>query len=152
LERPALIPDILPGLRHSVPEVRAEAANAIGQAAQGWKHDKPDAGLDSALAALAARLRVDAEPDVRAALAETVGRLPYATAAQVEKAEQVLVDFDGRAESVTDRLGVAKGFEALVRISRKVREPGPDALAVLKRSIVAGGAEATTGARIRRLS
>jgi cyclophilin family peptidyl-prolyl cis-trans isomerase/HEAT repeat protein len=152
LERPSLISDILPALRHSVPEVRAEAANAIGQASQGWKREKPDAGLDAALAALAARLKVDAEPDVRAAIAETIGRLPYASGAQVEKAEQVLVDFDGRAESVTDRLGVAKGFEALVRISRKLHEPGPDALAVLKRDVVAGGAEATTGARIRRLS
>src|SRR6478735_11395833 len=37
LERPALIPDILPGLRHPLPEVRAEAANAIAQAAQGFR-------------------------------------------------------------------------------------------------------------------
>ena len=28
-------------LRHPLPEVRAEAANAIGQAAQGWKREKP---------------------------------------------------------------------------------------------------------------
>src|SRR5207249_1515097 len=37
LERPALIPDIVPGLRQAAPEIRAEAANAIGQAAAGWK-------------------------------------------------------------------------------------------------------------------
>src|SRR5688500_12677308 len=36
LERPALISDLLPALRHALPEVRAEAANAIGQAAEGW--------------------------------------------------------------------------------------------------------------------
>src|SRR4051812_9461494 len=33
LERPALIADIAPLLKHAVPEVRAEAANAIAQAA-----------------------------------------------------------------------------------------------------------------------
>jgi cyclophilin family peptidyl-prolyl cis-trans isomerase/HEAT repeat protein len=153
LERPALIPDILPSLRNAVPDVRAEAANAIGQAAQGWKKEKPSLqGLDSALAALAARLRVEAEPDVRAAIAETIGRLPYQSPQQVEKAEQVLVDLDGHNESITDRLGVAKGMEALVRMSRKVREPGAEALATMKRYVEVGGAEATTGARVRRLA
>jgi HEAT repeat protein len=32
LERPSLIPDIVPALRNALPEVRSEAANAIGQA------------------------------------------------------------------------------------------------------------------------
>src|SRR5437867_3025067 len=32
IERPAQIPDILPSLRHALPEVRVEAANAIAQA------------------------------------------------------------------------------------------------------------------------
>src|SRR6185436_5486512 len=36
LERPALAADIVPALRHPLPEVRSEAANAIGQAVQGW--------------------------------------------------------------------------------------------------------------------
>jgi len=35
LERPALIPDLIPSLRHALPEIRSEAANAIGQAAHG---------------------------------------------------------------------------------------------------------------------
>src|SRR5882762_9126006 len=33
LQRPELIPEIAPALRHSIPEIRSEAANAIGQAA-----------------------------------------------------------------------------------------------------------------------
>jgi len=152
LERPALIADILPLLKNIEPDVRAEAANAVGQAAQGWKRDKPaGAALDPVLAALAARLRVDADADARAALAETIGRLPYSSGAQVDKAEQVLVDFDARAESIVDRLGVAKGLEALARISRRVHPIGPDAMAVLKRLAVPNG-EATGGARVRRLS
>src|SRR6478609_9503839 len=55
LERPALIPDLLPSLRHALPEIRAEAANAIAQAAQGWKSQPPAAGtIDAASGALAA--------------------------------------------------------------------------------------------------
>src|SRR5207237_5065401 len=41
LERPELIPDILALLRSPFPEVRAEAADAAGQAAQGWKQPAP---------------------------------------------------------------------------------------------------------------
>ena len=37
LERPALIADVVPSLRNALPEIRSEAANAIAQAAQGWK-------------------------------------------------------------------------------------------------------------------
>ncbi len=37
LERPALIPDILPALTSRYAEVRAEAANAVAQAASGLK-------------------------------------------------------------------------------------------------------------------
>ena len=58
LERPSLIADITPGLRQSVPELRAEAATAIGQAAQGWTRDRPatPAALDAAFAPLVARV------------------------------------------------------------------------------------------------
>ena len=155
LERPALIADILPLLRSAMPEVRAEAANAIGQAAAPWKSDPPKAAaatLDTALASLAARLKVEADPDVRAALAETIGRLPYTSATQVDKADQVLVDMAMRAESVTDRLGVAKGFEALVRISRKLQPPSAEAQSTLKHFVIPNPGEAVGGARVRRLA
>jgi cyclophilin family peptidyl-prolyl cis-trans isomerase len=153
LERPALVADILPSLRNAEPEVRAEAANAVGQAAQGWKRDKPaGAALDPVLGTLAARLKVDGDADVRAALAETIGRLPYSSAAQVDKAEQVLVEYAGGGESITDRLGAAKGLEALARISRRVRPLGPDAIATLTRLATPAAADASGGARVRRLS
>ena len=155
LERPALIADILPLLRHSVPEVRAEAANAVAQAAQGWKKDPPPAAgaaLDTALATLAARLRVEADADVRAAIAETIGRVPYMTAAQVTKADQVLADFALRGESVTDRLGAAKAFEALIRINRKLQPPGTESLATLKQLATDRPPEANGAARVRRLA
>ena len=154
LERPSLIADILPSLRHPAQEVRAEAANAVGQAAQGWKADKPPqaSAIDAASAPLVARLKVEAEPDVRAAIYETLGRLPYVSAAQAEASERTLVAAGEHAETVTDRLGVAQAFEAFVRTQRNVRAPGEEAIALLKHLAVPGASDVATGARIRRLS
>ena len=154
LERPSVISDLTPALRHALPEVRAEAANAIGQAAQGWKgeHAPAASALDAAVAPLVARLKVEADADVRAAICETIGRLPYRSAAQVEAAERTLLEMASRVASVTDRLGVAKGFEALVRVQRKLRTPGSDAIALLRRLATPAPGESATGARVRRLA
>jgi cyclophilin family peptidyl-prolyl cis-trans isomerase/HEAT repeat protein len=154
LQRPELISEIAPALRHAFPEIRSEAANAIGQAAQGWRGDTAPAGsaIDAAAAPLAARLKVEADADVRAAICETIGRLPYRTEAQVDAAERTLLEMAGRAETVTDRLGVAQGLEALVRMQRRLRAPGKDAIALLQRLARPGTADAATGARVRRLA
>jgi cyclophilin family peptidyl-prolyl cis-trans isomerase/HEAT repeat protein len=154
LERPALIPDLIPSLHNALPEIRSEAANAIGQAAQGWKADKAPvaSAIDAVSSPLVARLKVEPEPDVRAAICETIGRLPYVNATQAEAAERTLIEMASRAEAVTDRLGVAQGFEGLVRIQRKVRAPGEEALAVLRRLVMPMKGEASTGARVRRLA
>jgi len=164
LERPALIADLLPSLRHALPDIRSEAANAIAQAARGWREGSgarvqgsgftapTAAAIDGASSALTARLRIEAEPDVREALCDALGRIPYQNAAQAESAERVLVDMAGRAETVTDRLGVAQGLEALVRTQRKLRAPGEDAVAVLRRLATPVKGEAVTGARVRRLA
>ena len=155
LERPSLLPDITPALQHATPEIRAEAANAIGHAAQGWKHDPgtaPASTLDGVASTLAARLKLDTDPDVRAAICETIGRLPYTTTAQVDSAERALLDMAGRAASVIDRVGVAKGFEPFVRLHRALRPPSEAAIALLRRFAMAGKDEAATGARVRRLS
>ena len=154
LEQPALILEITPFLKNAFPEIRSEAANAVGQAAQGWKGDRqaPAAALDAAVAALVARLKVEAEPDVRGAICETIGRLPYATAAQVESAERTLLEMASRGEAIGDRLGVAKGFEALARIHGKLRPPGGEAIALLRRMASPGASEAVTAARVRRLA
>ena len=136
LERPELIADIVPGLRHVLPEIRAEAANAFAQAAQGWARD-PTArahrtNLESAAATLTARLTIEAEPGVRAALAEAIGRLPYADAPQVQKAERTLLDLLARSHSTTDRLGVAAGLRATSRLRRTLNAPGGDAVPALR--------------------
>ena len=137
LERPDFIAEIVPSLRHPLPEIRAEAANAIGQAARGWVKARPEkppprTGLDAALAALLARLSVEADADVRAAIAETIGRLPYASADQVEKARDALLELMTRAQAPTDRLGVALGLEAVVRLHRSVSAPTREVLEALR--------------------
>jgi len=154
LERPSLIADLLPSLRSALPEIRIEAANAVAQAAQGWRADKPPAAaaVDAVFAPLAARLKIETEPDVRAAISESLGRLPYVTASQAEAAERALVEAGGRAETVTDRLGVAKGLEAAVRLQRTLRAPGSDAIALLEHLAAPGGPDAAIGARVRRLA
>ena len=153
LERPALIPDITPALKHPLPEVRAEAANAIAQAAQGWKGERSPAdarALTAALSTLAARLHVEADGDVRAALTESIGRLPYAAASDVSEAERTLLAVATSA-SVIDRLGVAKGFEALARGAQKIQPPSAEAVAAL-RGLARSTGDTANGSRIRRLA
>ncbi len=154
LERPALIPDITFALRNALPEIRSEAADAIAQAAQGWKREPTAAASarEAAFAALAARLKVEADADVRAAICESIGRLPYATAAQAETAERTLLETAANAVNVTDRFGVAKGFEAYVRIQRKLRPASDDVVTRLRRLSELAPREAATGARVRRLA
>jgi peptidyl-prolyl cis-trans isomerase B (cyclophilin B) len=159
LERPSLIADILPLLRHSIPAVRAEAANAVAQAAQGGATNALVAeGKASAAAqsALAERLTVETESSVRAAICEAIARLPYRTAPEVERAESALVAAADRYAGITDQLGVVKGFEVLARRHQHLRPLGPSAIARL--STIARSAatrteqDATRDARLRRLA
>jgi cyclophilin family peptidyl-prolyl cis-trans isomerase len=164
LERPALIADLIPSLRHALPEIRSEAANAIAQAAQGWKRGSGSgvqgsgftaptaAAIDGASNPLAARLKIEAEPDVREAICDALGRLPYVNAAQAESAERTLLEMAGRAETLTDRLGVAQGLEGLVRTQRTLRTPDDAALTLLRRLAIPLKGETVTGALVRRLA
>src|SRR5436309_7421101 len=66
LERPALVADILPFLKHSLSEIRSEAATALGQALTSAKGDAASAGAATAvIEAFAARLSVEADAAVR---------------------------------------------------------------------------------------
>ena len=141
LNRPDLIPDLVPSLGSVVPEIRAEAANAIAQAAGGWATQPPTKGptraaLDRASAALVSRLTVETDADVRAALADAIGRLPYGSIEQIDKAEQTLLDFMRRTQSPADRLGVVQGFEMLIR-QRLPLGPPTDATLDLLRVLAA---------------
>ena len=157
LERPALITDILPGLRHRLPEVRAEAANAIAQAAQGLRNGTaPALSLVPAQTALITRLGADDTPAVRAAAAESLARLPYASAADVARAETALLEFAPRATTNTDRLGLAKALEAFTRLQRAMPPPGAGVTDILRRlardEASRPDQERLRDARVRRLA
>src|SRR5215831_2095739 len=159
-ERPAEIADIVPSLRHMLPEVRVEAANAIAQAAQGFRSIKTTTGplsVASTQSTLIARLDVEAEATVRAALCEAIARLPYKSAPDVERAETIIVSLGSSATATTqDRLGVAKSLEALFRMHRSIRPAGPAAIDLLKSFMRQSGtrsnAELLRDARVRRLA
>lgn len=133
-ERVSLIPDLFPALRHRLPEVRAEAANALAQAAQGFKAAASGRGtiaLTSTQEALSGRLAVEATPSVRAAICEALARLPYRKAEDVSRAEASIV---GAAEHATliDRLGAAEALETMIRLHAAIRPAGARALALLE--------------------
>jgi peptidyl-prolyl cis-trans isomerase B (cyclophilin B) len=153
LERPALLADILPSLRHPLREIRAEAATAIAQACQGWTHKPPPkeparVDLDAAATALVARLGVEADGNVRTVIGESIGRLPYVTAGQVEKAKRALLGLMARSQSAADRLGVAKGLEEVARLDRKLSPIDSDVAAALR----ALSSSPARDARVRRLA
>ena len=157
LERASLVVDILPGLQHRLPEVRAEAANAVAQAAQGLKDVAgPRPGLTPAQAALTARLGGEADPGVRAVLFEAIARLPYADTADIDRAEATLVGSADRATTSEDRLGLAKGLEAVARLHRDRHKVGQPAMALLQRLARADPGrpepDLLRDARVRRLA
>jgi len=135
LERPSHVPDILPALNDDDADVRAEAANAVAQAASGVRRGAsggpPPAAL---LQTFRARLAEEADADVRAALAESLARLPYSDPESVAAAQQTLVDLAGQHAEVADRLGLAKAFEALVRLHKPVTLT-PAAREILRRLV-----------------
>jgi cyclophilin family peptidyl-prolyl cis-trans isomerase/HEAT repeat protein len=149
-ELPALIPVIVPMLQSPLPEVRAQAADAIGQASQGWRAVPPAKRTalspESVVETLVSRLKAEADPDVRAAITETIGRLPYATADQVGTATRILVQI-APGETVIDRLGVATGLDDLVRFNRSVL---PDPAAVIAKLQSLAASDPSRDARVRR--
>src|SRR5262245_13624294 len=158
LERPALLNQILPSLRSANPDVRAEAANAVAQAAQGFKLPKPSSpmSLSAVQAALIGRLEGEAEGSVRGALCEAIARLPYTSAADVDRAERAIISASTRNHTLPDRLGVAKAFEALVRIQLQLRLPSESAIELMKSLVLEPGfepgIEPLRDARVRRLA
>lgn len=133
LERVSLIPDLLPALKHSLPEVRVEAANALAQASQGFAHppSPPVATIQSVQASLVDRLGVETDAPVRAAVREALARIPYRVAADVERAERAILEIKVDRDAIDDRLGVARALEALCRLQRDVRPATPRTIAAL---------------------
>ena len=156
LERTTLIPDILPSLKHPLPEIRAEAANALGQALHGSTKDAA-ATVDPVIAALIARVGVEAEATVRGAIYQTLGRVPV-NAEQAARVDAALADAAAHESSIDAGLGIADGFESLIRKHRQERAPSDAAIDALRSMAVVASAGArapvdpSRSVRIRRLA
>jgi cyclophilin family peptidyl-prolyl cis-trans isomerase len=166
-ERPDLVSRIAPLLNAISPAVRAEAANALAQAIS--------RGGETADVFDLLRIRASRERDAGAgaALARSVGRPPYRTAAEAVAAQALLVSLlnpppQPRSTAapppaaIATIAGVAAGLESMARRTTPVApigEAGRAALAQLSRvGLDAGGREVLPGAgaaqarQIRRLA
>ena len=152
LERPDLIAALTRSLADENVNVRMEAANAVGQLAKGPK------GIADAKARLLARTRVEQDPRVWGVVAATLGRLAYATAADVDEAEaalaKVLPSAASTAIQIDAVLGAAEGLEALARQSGKISRLKATTLNGLRAAAGLEGRaqDAEKLARIRRLA
>ena len=150
LERPDLARYVYPRLTSYVPEVRMEAANALGQIAQSLK---PGAVLTRIKSGLLGRLDKESNSQVVGTLCRTLGRLPYSDAAEVQRMESRLVDASRQSETVEVALGVAMGLESLIREDGRLSPPAPPTLARLRElTNESGDSVASDGARVRRLA
>lgn len=152
LERPDLIPALTRPLGDDNVNVRIEAANAVGQLAKGTE------GVAQATSRLMTRTRVEQDPRAWGAVAATLGRLPYTTAADVDQAEEaiarVLPSKSSTAIQIDALLGATEGLEALARQSGKISKLKPATLDGLRAAAVLQGRaqDADQLARIRRFA
>jgi cyclophilin family peptidyl-prolyl cis-trans isomerase/HEAT repeat protein len=121
LERPELIPLVAARLTDGV-GIRAEAANALAQMAR-----TPAAAIE-VQRLLLERAAIDREQglwEVWGEIAAAVGRLPYGSAAEIARAEGLLVQGLPAPDSLVDVetpavVGAVRGFDSLARTARKV--------------------------------
>jgi cyclophilin family peptidyl-prolyl cis-trans isomerase/HEAT repeat protein len=152
LERPDLIPALTRPLADDNLNVRIEAANAVGQLAKGTD------GVAQAKARLMTRTRVEQDPRAWGAVAATLGRLAYTTAADVAQVEEalaaVLPSKKSTAIQIDALLGAAEGLEALARQSGKISKLKPSTLDGLRAAAVLEGRaqDADKLTRIRRFA
>jgi cyclophilin family peptidyl-prolyl cis-trans isomerase len=158
LERPALAGDIEPALSSRFASVRAVGADALGQAVA-----FADGNAAAAVqASLLKRLGVERDPAVVGAMCWTLGRLPYSAPQAVRTAEVTLLvavlplDSDA-GQPLPLRLGLARGFEALIRRNARGFTPSAETVRRMKqfalnRLAPRRGEEPEDLARVRRLA
>ncbi len=145
MERPELVPQIVPLLSDDAPPVRAEAANALGQAVFNG-----DAALVTG--SLVARLTSEGDPAVRGAILQTLGRLPYESAKIINTVEQVLLGTlvsgsSAPTPQASTVLGAARGIASLFLRNAAKRSPSSESVLRLTRA-----ARFAADARVRRLA
>ncbi len=148
MERSGLVPQILPLLADEAPRVRAEAANALGQAVLNGQ---------AALASgpLIASLPTETDPTVRGAILRTLGRLPYESGEMMGTVEQLLVRSLVSDNPPIVLLGAARGLESLLRQNARSHTPTLESVVQLRRAARLGRSapfdDHTTAVRVRRL-
>jgi cyclophilin family peptidyl-prolyl cis-trans isomerase len=143
LEEPRLVEWIAPLLGDSVPAVRAEAANALGQAVHG-----DDASPVRPL--LLSRVGVESDPFVRGVLAQTLGRLRHTEAgslAGTASAIEALSRMNGANAPSATLLGVVKAYHHFVR-QPFVRASVPPGVPVRLRELLAFTSDGDSLARL----
>ena len=112
LQRPELVPLLLPTLADPIPTIRSEAANAIAQSVNRVRPNAADSGQVSvrpAARALASALATERDDAVADAIAEALGRLPFGDSAGVQGAAGAILDRAGSRVS----FDVARGLYRL---------------------------------------
>ena len=158
LERPALVGDIARALASPFASVRAAAADALGQAAS-------QGGGEAAAAVqaiLVKQLRTERDQNVVGIVCRTLGRLPYATAQAVRAAEVTLLVAALPLDSPSGaplalQLGVARGFDSLLRRHAKLFTPSAETMRRVKQWAVTRrqarrGEDPEDVVRVRRLA
>lgn len=148
LERPRVIPWAVPLLAHEDATVRTAAAEAVAQAAQGFRSDTTSAGRGgpwrAAVDALAGRISLEREPAVLGMLALSLGRMPYAAPEEIRAARQHLLALAAKIGSDPDGLRHAtRGTETLVRATWR-RVPLDDAVTTHLAALVTGNRDEPT--------
>lgn len=139
LEQTALVPDILLLLDDTDATVRAEAANALGQAVR-------SGSADLVRPALHERASTESDAYVRGVIAETLGRLPNANAAAVRETVVTITTIatTGGIEAIDAHLGSARGYFFLTR-QTAARDSMPDPAISALRSLLTYGRSTAPG-------
>jgi cyclophilin family peptidyl-prolyl cis-trans isomerase/HEAT repeat protein len=129
LERRDVIPDLLESLGTSLPEIRAEAANALAQALRGEPVPDVPGGQqeqtvrDALLQSGAREYDTKSSLEPLEAIARSIGRLPNERIATIKIAEAFLRRVLNRPRGglrETPWAAAARGLESLARLNRKL--------------------------------
>ena len=144
LERPDVVRHILPLLEDVSDTVRAEAANALGQAVF-----RADPG--EVIGPLLAHLTSERDPWVRGLVAQTLGRLAHVSVDTVALVTAALLAASNDV-GVEGIVGFARGFESLVRQQRGKDQPAAQLVSRLRELARFDSPDGRRAAHVRRLA
>jgi cyclophilin family peptidyl-prolyl cis-trans isomerase/HEAT repeat protein len=150
LERPDLVPVILPSLASSAAGVRAEAANALAQSLRTLNRAQgAQAGASVPVvvdSVLRSRLERERDPIVIASIAQALGRIPFASAIERAGVEGLLSELLATTGDAGVAAGAARGLLSLLANGGGSYTPAVRTVAVL-RSIASGSEGSRTRGR-----